>query len=125
MAALDHLAIYVRDIDKSARFYTDLFGFKEVTAPVPLARWLVMRNGTMLHIIPGRTEASTNSKWDHLALACDDLDAMISRLSKHKISWSDIDGKPSPQLRSDGVQQIFVRDPDGYWIEINDSLKRR
>lgn len=34
------------------------------------------------------------------------------------------EGKREIQTRPDGVQQIFVQDPDGYWIEINDALKK-
>jgi lactoylglutathione lyase len=26
----------------------------------------------------------------------------------------------TPQLRPDKVQQVYLQDPDGYWIEIND-----
>lgn len=125
VAALDHLAIYVSDLDRSARFYSDLFGFRQVPAPVTFARWLEMRNGVMLHIVSGRANTVNNSKWDHFAVACADLDAMISRLAEKNIPWSDIEGNPKPQQRVDGVRQIFVRDPDGYWIEINDSLKSR
>jgi lactoylglutathione lyase len=36
-----------------------------------------------------------------------------------------MDGRDVPQVRSDGVKQIFVQDPDGYWIEINDAAKYR
>jgi hypothetical protein len=36
-----------------------------------------------------------------------------------------MEGEHSPQVRSDGVRHIFVQDPDGYWIEINDSLKKK
>ena len=32
-------------------------------------------------------------------------------------------GNHSPQVRSDGVRQIFIQDPDGYWIEVNDAPK--
>ncbi len=28
-------------------------------------------------------------------------------------------------VRPEGVKQTFVRDPDGYWIEINDALRSR
>lgn len=84
-----------------------------------------MRNGVMLHIVSGRPNAANNSKWDHFAVACSNLDEMIARLQAKNIAWSDIDGNPKPQQRADGVRQIFIRDPDGYWIEINDSLKLR
>lgn len=122
---LDHIAIHVRDLDASAGFYRKLFGFGEVKAPVPRARWLVMGNGLSLHIVAGRTEPLNTSKWDHFAVSCADMAGMIARLDAMKIAWSDIQGRHAPQTRGDGVQQIFVRDPDGYWIEINDALKPR
>ena len=25
-----------------------------------------------------------------------------------------------PQVRPDGIKQVYLQDPDGYWIEIND-----
>lgn len=124
-AALDHVAIYVRDPDASADFYVKVFGFRQVPAPVSFARWLVMGNGVMLHIVAGRKTPLDHAKWDHIALACADMDAMIKALEAKGIAWTDIEGRKTPQVRADGVQQIFVQDPDGYWIEINDALKRR
>jgi len=122
-ASLDHIAIYVRDLDGSAAFYKDVFGFREVKAPFPIARWLVTGNGLMLHIVSGRTAPVQNSKWDHFAISCASMSKLIADLDAKKVMWTDIQGKHEPQTRPDGVQQIFVRDPDGYWIEINDALK--
>jgi lactoylglutathione lyase len=124
-AAFDHLAIYVSDLDRSSSFYGDVFGFKPTPAPVPFARWLMMKNGVMLHLVSGRPSAVEDSKWDHVALACDDMAQMIAKLDARGTAWSDIQGNHKPQIRADGVQQIFIRDPDGYWIEINDALKTR
>jgi len=25
-----------------------------------------------------------------------------------------------PQVRPDGIKQVYLQDPDGYWIEVND-----
>jgi len=124
-AALDHVAIYVRDPDVSAEFYKKVFGLKQIPAPVPFARWLAMGNGLVLHIVPGRTTPLDHSKWDHIAVACADMDVMIRTLKDQNIPWTDIEGRKAPQVRADGVKQIFVQDPDGYWIEINDALARR
>jgi lactoylglutathione lyase len=121
--SFDHLAIYVSDLNKSVAFYKDLFNFDEVKAPFPIARWLVMGNGVMLHVVAGRPTSVDNSKWDHFAIACASMSGMIAELDKKHISWTDIQGKHEPQTRPDGVKQIFIRDPDGYWIELNDSLK--
>lgn len=125
VAAMDHVAISVADADRSAEFYQQLFGFRQVRAPVPMARWLVMANGVMLHIVGNRQAATPHSRWDHLALACADMDAFIARLDARRIPWTNMDGGHEPQVRADGVRQIFIQDPDGYWIEINDAAGRR
>ncbi|WP_083225015.1 VOC family protein [Sphingomonas panacis] len=124
-AALDHIAIYVADLDRSVIFYREVFGFREVPAPFPIARWLVTGNGLMLHLVKGRSLPVDNTKWDHIAIAWGPMEETIATLDAKKIAWSDIQGRHVPQIRPDGVKQIFVRDPDGYWIEINDSLKNR
>lgn len=124
-AALDHVAIYVADLDRSVSFYRDVFGFREVPAPFPIARWMVTGNGLMIHIAKGRTVAIDNPKWEHFAIAWGPMTETIAALDAKKIAWSDIQGRHAPQVRPDGVEQIFVQDPDGHWIEINDSLKKR
>lgn len=121
--ALDHVAIYVRDADRSAAFYQEVFGLKPLAAPVPAARWLALQGGLTLHVIEGRPAPVANPKWDHIALSCPDMERMIERLEAKDVPWADIQGRPEPQVRSDGVKQIFIQDPDGYWIEINDALK--
>jgi catechol 2,3-dioxygenase-like lactoylglutathione lyase family enzyme len=123
-AALDHVAIYVADLDRSVAFYRDVFGFREAPAPFPIARWMVTGNGLTLHLVKGRGAPVANSKWDHMAFAWGPMSETISTLDAKKIVWSDIQGRHEPQVRPDGVKQIFVQDPDGYWIEINDSFKR-
>ena len=125
VASIDHVAIYVTDLNSSVRFYKDVFGFQEVAAPFPIARWLRMGNGVVLHIVSGRTTAVPNSKWDHIALACASMDVMIAALNARQIAWTDIQGRHQPQVRPDGVKQIFISDPDGYWIEINDAAKTK
>jgi lactoylglutathione lyase len=123
-ASLDHVAIYVADLDRSATFYRDVLGFHEVSAPFPIARWLVTGNGLMIHLAKGRSVPVDNPKWEHFAIAWGPMTETIARLDAKKIPWSDIGGRHAPQVRPDGVKQIFVQDPDGHWIEINDSLKR-
>jgi lactoylglutathione lyase len=125
ISAMDHVAISVSDPDKSASFYQEIFGFRQIPAPVPMARWLVMANGIMLHIVGNRTAESPHSRWDHLAMACADMDTFIAKLDSRHVAWSNMEGGHSPQVRSDGVKQIFIQDPDGYWIEVNDSLKKK
>jgi hypothetical protein len=53
------------------------------------------------------------------------MDSFIAQLDRRHVAWSNMEGGHSPQVRSDGVKQIFIQDPDGYWIEVNDSLKEK
>ena len=121
--ALDHVGIQAADLVRSARFYGDVLALKETPTPFPLdaARWFVLGGGRMLHIVANGTVRAPHNRWDHFALACADLDAMIARLDARHIPWADMDGHRAAQLRPDHVRQIFVRDPDGYVIEINDA----
>jgi catechol 2,3-dioxygenase-like lactoylglutathione lyase family enzyme len=57
----------------------------------------------------------------HLALRVQDLDAVISRLESDKVPWSDSDKNPrATAIRGDGIRQLYLQDPDGYWIEVNE-----
>ena len=76
----------------------------------------------MLHIVAGRKEAVTSDKWDPLSIACTDLGVMTPSLDAKHIAWLSMEGKHEPAVRFDGVKQVFIKDSDGYWIEINDAL---
>jgi lactoylglutathione lyase len=46
----------------------------------------------------------------------------VDRLKKNNIVFEDVSGNQGAiTKRVDGVQQIWFRDPDGYWIEVNDA----
>ncbi len=125
--SLDHVGIQATDLDRSVAFYTHVLGLREVPAPFPRAgaRWIALGNGRMLHIVGHGTPGALHDRWDHFALACSDLDAMIARLDALHVAWTDMEGGHSVQMRPDHVRQIFVRDPDGYTIEINDARGSR
>lgn len=122
---LDHVAIQVVDLDRSVAFYKTVFGLAELPAPFPGVRWLSLGGGIMLHIVGNRTAPSEHSRWDHIAIACADMDVMIARLDARHVGWNNMEGRHVPQVRPDGVKQIFLQDPDGYWIEVNDALKAK
>ncbi|SDE73405.1 hypothetical protein SAMN05421636_10751 [Pricia antarctica] len=56
----------------------------------------------------------------HLALATQDLGGLSAHLKTKNVIFDDWTGKKNTiKHRSDGVDQIYIQDPDGYWIEIN------
>lgn len=121
-ARADHLALHVSDLDRSQSFYTRYFGLQPMRAPAPsnIMRWL-QAGSFELHLIGGRTRPVDVPIAVHLALRVQDLDAVISRLESDKVPWSDSDKNPrATAIRGDGIRQLYLQDPDGYWIEVNE-----
>ena len=54
----------------------------------------------------------------HLALTTSDFDAFIERLDTMKVNYSDWIGEiPNKiNIRADGIKQMYLQDPNGYWI---------
>lgn len=121
-ARFDHLALHVADVAKSVAFYRRHFGMSEIPAPVIGPRWLSLGGAAALHLIPGRTAPVVDNRNAHLAVAVGDFDAMLGRLRADGVTFTDFRGNAGVinRVRGDGVRQIFLRDPDGYWIEVND-----
>lgn len=121
LATADHVAINATDADVSAEFYRRTFGMKDVPTELPNTRWLDMGSGMTLHIIGGRTAPVSPNRIVHFALRTEDLSATIAYFDANAIPWSDFTGKDhNIQTRFDGVRQVFVQDPDGYWVEVSD-----
>jgi lactoylglutathione lyase len=52
--------------------------------------------------------------YNHIAISADDLDATLVRLAEHGIEPE----KPPYRVSEGGSRLCFVRDPDGYRIEL-------
>lgn len=123
--AIDHVALHVADLDASAAFYSGVFRLQEIPAAAKGRRWFSLGKGVALHLLGERSAPVADDRSVHLALTSDNLEPILQRLRERRIPWSDFAGTPGAvgAVRSDGVRQIFLRDPDGYWIEVNDALK--
>ena len=125
--AIDHIALNVADLDASVAFYTGVFGFQEIPAAAKGRRWLSLGNGVALHLLGERSATVTDNRSVHVAFTSDNLEPIVQRLKARGITWSDFAGSQGAigTVRTDGVRQIFFRDPDGYWIVVNDSGKTK
>lgn len=122
----NHLAIVVKDLQQSKDFYAKALGFKPIEDPTgnPLIDWMGNSRGQQIHMLQGDMSAIQLTKSFHLSLAVEALMPIINRLKEHQIpyeSWEGEAGKVT--IRPDGVRQIYIQDPNGYWIEINDDWK--
>lgn len=121
---LDHIALHVRDLEKSAEFYRTVLGLEPTPDPFKDAEhvWFHLSAHTQLHLIAGaqgRTERDINV---HLALRVASLPQIITSLGQKQMKY--FSSKREERVvsnRPDGVKQVYLQDPDGYWIELNDS----
>jgi catechol 2,3-dioxygenase-like lactoylglutathione lyase family enzyme len=118
----DHLALSVKDLDRSADFYKNVVTLQEITnlAKGNDMRWFSLGGDRQLHLIAMENKNSSIDTTIHFAFATQNFDAFLKRLDTLKIPFEDTDGKPHTfNIRADGVKQIYFQDPDGYWIEVN------
>ena len=118
----NHLALLVKDVERSAEFYKNVLTLKEITnqAKATDMRWLSLGENMELHLISIGDKNIVIDTAIHFAFKTQNFDAFINRMDKIKIPYVDTDGKPHTfNVRADGVKQIYFQDPDGYWIEVN------
>ena len=117
---LIHTCYRIGEIDRSVAFYEAL-GFEE-RRRMPIREEAI----NVFMGLPGdgdRLELTYNhgvdsyelgTGYNHIALTVDDLDGTLERLGGQGIEPE----KPPYQVREGGSRICFVRDPDGYRIEL-------
>ncbi len=127
---IDHVALVVQDVDRARRFYADVLLLEEIPRPKSFTfpgAWF-RRGRFEIHLIgeaeEGRAATLQPTYYErevrrgylpHLAFEVASLDAARIHLAQLHIP---IVG--GPQARGDEVMQLYIRDPDGYIIEIFD-----
>jgi lactoylglutathione lyase len=123
-ARLNHIAHYVTDLKVSGNFYMNVIGLDSIPEPFHDGKhiWLSVGNHSHLHLIQGASGPSILNKNSHLCFSVASVADFIKVLDKNKIEYENWAGeKQAVTNRVDGVKQIYFKDPDGYWVEINDA----
>ena len=82
--------------------------------------WFKIGNNLSLHVVQGAKEDVTQYRSTHTCFSVTDIETFIKQLIKEGIPYEDSKGnKSAVTIRADGIKQIYFKDPDGYWIEIN------
>lgn len=121
---LNHIAVYVVDLQKSTSFYRDIIGLDTIPEPFHDQHHTWFRVGPLshLHVISGARTTTSHDKNSHLCFSVDNINQFIATLDKNHVPYENWAGdKQTVTNRVDGVHQIYFTDPDGYWIEINDA----
>lgn len=133
-AAFNHIGQCVTDLERSKRFYSELFGFvveREIAPPDDMSAKLLslapplgmtaaylVRDGLVLELLqfsaPGQTQSFRARTMNepgltHLSLSVDDIDAVCARVADYGGSVIDASNIGSA---------VFVRDPDGQLLEL-------
>jgi lactoylglutathione lyase len=121
VSELVHTCYRVLDLDRSVAFYEKL-GFEELRR-VPIRDEAINAfmglpdDGARLELTYniGRTDPyEIGTGYGHIALTIDDLDGALERLATEGIEPE----RPPYTIREGGSRLCFVRDPDGYRIEL-------
>lgn len=120
---IGHLAITVKDMEKSMDFYTKCFGFRHVfdfDRPETGEPWIVylhMGGSQFIELFYG---GKNDYHWDeadraynHLCFAVDDMDATVKAINEAGYTL-----RKQPKIGCDGNSQCWIDDPDGVRIEI-------
>lgn len=121
---IDHVALLVQNLDSSAVFYTRLFGLPELPNAFPKARvkWYRIGGQVQLHLIEGLQAPVQLPQLAHLCLNVPTVGGFVQKLKQAGIAYYNGVGVPNTiTVRGDGVRQVFLQDPNGYWLEANDA----
>ena len=106
-AVLNHTAIYVQDVKKSAAFYRNIIGLDTIPEPFHDGKhaWFSIAPGVALHIIEGAQARKEYYKNQHTCFSVLSVDGFAEILKKNNIPWEDRDGgKMTFTRRVDGVK---------------------
>jgi lactoylglutathione lyase len=123
-ASLNHIAHYVVNLTASSSFYRSIVGLDTIPEPFHDGRhtWFSIGGKAQLHLIQGAKEAAVRDKNSHLCFTVASVTTFAAMLEKNNIAYENWAGdKKAITTRVDGVKQLYFKDPDGYWLEINDA----
>lgn len=115
---LDHIVLRVRDQAVSQRFYIDVLGctLEHVNDRISLIH---LRFGDQLiDLLPADSGSELGAGMDHfcLSIRCDDLQKLADELRRRGVT---IDGDVADRRGAYGHgPSLYIRDPDGYKVEL-------
>jgi catechol 2,3-dioxygenase-like lactoylglutathione lyase family enzyme len=130
---LSYVGIRVQDLNRSLKFYEDLFGLHEVSRgdsrPMGAGLYILLRDprsGQKLELNwypPGSMFAppyAPGEGLDHIAFRVESVPEALARLRGHGVEIVPI--PPALENLEPGVMLAYAKDPDGNWIELYHNL---
>ena len=112
-----HVALNVRDVQKSIEFYSNILGMKLEWTPDPENAYLTSgQDNLALHKLPAGTEPGKNQLVHHIGIVVrrpEDVDKWADRLRNQGVSLAQ-----EPKTHRDGARSFYFHDPDGLLIQL-------
>jgi lactoylglutathione lyase len=118
----NHMALNVYDLQKTGDFYEKVIGLRKIEDPFKDNKhiWFHLGDHCQLHLIAGGAKEQVHPKDSHLSVTVPSVEEYMDRLKKMNVSFTSGNNTGiTPTIRADGVKQIFLQDPDGSWVEVN------
>jgi catechol 2,3-dioxygenase-like lactoylglutathione lyase family enzyme len=112
---IGHLAINVRDADRSSRFYLDELGLEGTAIKEEWGVRLRLDGGFMFALIEG--EPLPEKMQDRVHFGCDLVDADAVHQIRDRLRLAGIE--EVEWVEEDGYTSLKVRDLDGYVVELS------
>ncbi|PCI48727.1 MAG: glyoxalase [Moraxellaceae bacterium] len=118
-AFIHHIAIAApaEVLKEVAIFYDRILGLKPGYRPNfggVKGQWLYSGENPIIHLMENSSRDETRSGYfDHVALRCDNLGDVISKLESNNIKYGQIEMQDLNQV------QLFMKDPSGTMLELN------
>jgi lactoylglutathione lyase len=127
---LSYCGIRVTDLDRSLRFYTELFGLTEVArgdnSAIGRGVYVLLRDtwsGQQLELnwYPRGSDFAVpylpGEGLDHIAFRVDDLPRCLDELQRAGVDGT---SRSADHELPGGIRVAYVTDPDGNWLELYD-----
>ena len=117
LMGMRHIALNVKDVERSKAFYQDILGMEVVWQPDPQNAYLSSGiDNLALHETPGDRAPFTTSSLDHLGFIVSDIDRVQELEAEFRARQVTII-KPFKRHR-DGSASFYCADPDGVVIQM-------
>ncbi|MGH8479500.1 MAG: VOC family protein [Gammaproteobacteria bacterium] len=114
---LCHLALNVRDLKASERFYVDVLGMRVEWRPDADNVYLTTGTDNLaLHRTPREAGASGPQDLDHIGFLMRDAEA-VDVWHRHLMAHGVVIHAP-PRTHRDGARSLYCRDPEGRLVQL-------